>query len=384
MKDLLTDEKFTKKDIITIQDPNNPKAIEMSEFHHLKNNIKVTNNDPLNNINANASTKRILAELNEKKQQRKAEGESVDEKKIIYTSATRGPNTKSSALTSTAMNVGMYLLFPLLTFSVTQERPEDVQRRETEQFKNLQYERIKKRKENAIVTLHTNMGDLNLELYPHWTPKTCDNFISLCERGYYDNTKFHRLIPGFMIQGGDPTGTGKGGESIFKKDFEDEFYQKLKHDSAGVLAMANRGKATNGSQFYITFGACNHLDMKHSIFGKLVGGMDVLREMEQVRTEADRPLTPIIILRTTILKNPYQEDAEEQKAKQNKETVGEKAEMGQWFSNPIEVKEGGIGKYLPKANVQEKKGTKRPVEEVPATETIRQETKKQKFNFSKW
>lgn len=103
------------------------------------------------------------------------------------------------------MNIGIFSSFFLnlliYIIIVTKERPEDVQHRETEKFKSAQYERIKKQRkgENAYVTLHTSMGDLNLELYPYYTPKTCDNFLTLCERGYYNNVKFHRLIKGFMV-----------------------------------------------------------------------------------------------------------------------------------------------------------------------------------------
>jgi len=102
-------------------------------------------------------------------------------------------------------------------------------------------------------------------------PKTAENFLELCESGYYTNTKFHRLIPGFMIQGGDPESTGKGGKAYFtgQPKFEDEFHPKLSHDQRGVLAMANSGPNSNGSQFYFTFKECPHLDNKHTVFGQV-------------------------------------------------------------------------------------------------------------------
>ncbi|KAL0488987.1 peptidyl-prolyl cis-trans isomerase-like [Acrasis kona] len=355
-KDLLTDEKFTRSDIITIQDPNNITTKDMSQFHHLKNNLKVitdANSDPLDNINSTASTKKIIEELRQKDAQRRSQGEV---NKIIYESDVRAPNTKSSALTSSVMNV------------LDKDRPEDVKQVRDEQFKSLQYSRMRRQHKgvNAYVTLHTSLGDLNFELYPYCAPKTCDNFITLCERKFYDGVQFHRLIKKFMVQGGDPTGTGRGGESIWKKDFEDEFHQKLKHDGPGVLAMANRGKNTNTSQFYITFAKCEQLDNKHTVFGRLVGGSDVLQSIELVETEGnDRPAQPITINSTTVLKNPYKED-EEEELKRTGEIPVEKPEMGKWFSNPIQATSGGIGKYIKKR---------------PTTHTDQeQEAKKQKLN----
>ncbi|KAL2928647.1 Peptidyl-prolyl cis-trans isomerase CYP18-2 [Bienertia sinuspersici] len=102
------------------------------------------------------------------------------------------------------------------------------------------------------VTLETSMGPFVVELYYKHSPRTCRNFLELSRRGYYDNAKFHRIIKDFIVQGGDPTGTGRGGESIYGKYFEDEIDPKLKHTGAGILSMANAGPNTNGSQFFIT------------------------------------------------------------------------------------------------------------------------------------
>ena len=108
-------------------------------------------------------------------------------------------------------------------------------------------------KEKGYLTLDTNKGSLNIELRCDLAPRTCENFLALCEMGYYTGTPFHRSIRNFMVQGGDPTGTGTGGESIYGPTFPDEMDQRLKHDRRGVLAMANSGKDTNGSQFYILY-----------------------------------------------------------------------------------------------------------------------------------
>ena len=118
-----------------------------------------------------------------------------------------------------------------------------------------------------------NMGKVKIELYADKTPKTVQNFVDLSNSGFYDGVIFHRVIPGFMAQTGDPDGTGTGGPGY---TFEDEFHPSLSHDSAGILSMANRGPDTNGSQFFITYGPTPHLDNMHSVFGKVVEGQDLI------------------------------------------------------------------------------------------------------------
>ena len=129
----------------------------------------------------------------------------------------------------------------------------------------------------AIVELEDQngeaMGKVKIELYADKTPKTVQNFIDLSNSGFYDGIIFHRVIPGFMAQTGDPDGTGSGGPGY---TFEDEFHPSLSHDSAGILSMANRGPNTNGSQFFITYGPQPHLDNMHSVFGKVVEGLELI------------------------------------------------------------------------------------------------------------
>ena len=119
------------------------------------------------------------------------------------------------------------------------------------------------------VTLETTQGSIEFELFNDIAPKTCENFTTHCKNGYYDGVIFHRIIEDFMIQGGDPTGTGRGGESIWGKPFEDECTPDLKFDKAGLLAMANAGPGTNGSQFFVTLKNTPWLDGKHTIFGRI-------------------------------------------------------------------------------------------------------------------
>lgn len=133
-------------------------------------------------------------------------------------------------------------------------------------------------KKNYTAMLDTDKGKIEIELYPQYAPKTVNNFVFLAREGYYDGITFHRVISNFMIQGGDPTGTGRGGPGY---TFEDEFKgNPLKHET-GVLSMANAGAGTNGSQFFITHSPQPHLDGKHTVFGKVTSGQDVVNKIQQ-------------------------------------------------------------------------------------------------------
>lgn len=159
----------------------------------------------------------------------------------------------------------------------------------------------------------TSMGDLKLELYCEDVSNACENFLALCASGYYNGTAFHRNIKGFMVQGGDPSGTGKGGKSIFptpKGKFEDEIRDHLRHGGRGVLSMANSGRNTNGSQFFITYAKHTHLDGKYTIFGRVISGHEVLDAMERAPVgENFRPIDTIKIMSTKILANPIADAA---------------------------------------------------------------------------
>ena len=176
---------------------------------------------------------------------------------------------------------------------------------------------------NPLVTVHTNQGDFTLELFPEVAPKTVENFVTHAKNGYYNGVIFHRVIEDFMIQGGDPTGTGMGGESIYGRTFEDEFSREA-FNLYGTLSMANAGPNTNGSQFFIVtakqvpaqmlkqlkdggwpeeiveeyakVGGTPWLDHRHTVFGRVVEGMDVVLKIEGVERNAqDRPLEAVVI-----------------------------------------------------------------------------------------
>ena len=151
---------------------------------------------------------------------------------------------------------------------------------------------------NRIAVFDTNMGEFEIELFEDKAPNTTKNFIDLSEKGFYEGVIFHRVIDGFMIQGGDPTGTGMGGPGY---QIDDEFHPDLKHDSEGILSMANAGPNTGGSQFFITLAATPWLDGHHAVFGKVVKGMEVVKEIGSVRTGfQDRPMHDVVINKITI------------------------------------------------------------------------------------
>lgn len=155
-------------------------------------------------------------------------------------------------------------------------------------------------KESGIVKvkIETTVGVIEGELYGAEVPKTVENFKTLAQKGFYDGIIFHRVIPGFMVQTGDPTGTGRGGPGY---QFADEFSAKLKHDAAGVFSMANSGPNTNGSQFFITDAATPWLDGRHSVFGKVTSGLDVVRKIANApRDMNDKPLEEIKMVKVSV------------------------------------------------------------------------------------
>uniref|UniRef100_A0A060T1P5 Peptidyl-prolyl cis-trans isomerase n=1 Tax=Blastobotrys adeninivorans TaxID=409370 RepID=A0A060T1P5_BLAAD len=188
----------------------------------------------------------------------------------------------------------------------------------------------------TLIVLHTDAGDIKIELFCEATPKTCENFLAHCGQGTYNGTKIHRNIAGFMVQMGDPTGTGKGGDSIWGGKFKDEIKPTLRHNrrvswcwnvngpftigrlecfdhcshyqvktNKGIVSMANSGPDTNGSQFFITYARQVSLDGKYTIFGQVLEGSDTLDKLEEVKVDKKyRPVDPIYIKSVTIHANP--------------------------------------------------------------------------------
>ena len=161
--------------------------------------------------------------------------------------------------------------------------------------------------EKPVLVIETNQGNIEVTLKPEIAPKACENMIRLAQKGYYNNIIFHRVIRKFMIQGGDPTGTGTGGESIWGKPFEDEVNPEATFTKPGILAMANAGPATNGSQFFITTVPTPWLNMRHTIFGEVTAGYDVVQKIESTPAAAgDRPIQEQKILKMYLKQSPSQ------------------------------------------------------------------------------
>uniref|UniRef100_A0A1A8GZN5 RING-type E3 ubiquitin-protein ligase PPIL2 n=1 Tax=Nothobranchius korthausae TaxID=1143690 RepID=A0A1A8GZN5_9TELE len=352
-KDLLTDEPFTRKDIITLQDPTNLDKFNVSNFFHVKNNLKMSDadeekarQDPAYHLKTtNLETRETLAELYKDYKgdqllastMKEPEAKKTDKINAAHYSTGR----VSASFTSTAMT-------PATTHEADAIADDTVR-----------YQYVKKK---GYVRLHTNVGDLNLELHCDKVPKAGENFIRLSKKGYYDGTIFHRSIRNFMIQGGDPTGTGTGGESFWGKPFKDEFRPNLSHAGRGVLSMANSGPNTNKSQFFITFRSCTHLDRKHSVFGRVVGGFETLTAMEKVECDpkSDKPKSEIKIISATVFVDPYEEadaqiaaerEKELQKQEEEEQLVNVALKKAKEEQAPKTFREG-VGKYINPSTVK--------------------------------
>ncbi|KAL8472912.1 hypothetical protein ACS0TY_029945 [Phlomoides rotata] len=410
-KELLTDEPFTRADIITIQNPNAIDSKVLGEFDHVKKNLKLDDEelkkmeaDPSYNINVIGDMKQMLKELGTEKAKEialhggggdKAKNERSaalaaildarsrikddDQKpKQAYSivdaasAAVHGRSAtaaKADASEKTAARIAMHMAGERKPVNAKLVKSRFTTGAASRSFTSTSYDPVTQNeyeyvkvernpKKKGYVRLQTTHGDLNIELHCDLTPRTCENFITLCERGYYNGVAFHRNIRNFMLQGGDPTGTGRGGESIWGKSFKDELNSKLTHSGRGVVSMANSGPHTNGSQFFILYKSANHLNFKHTVFGMVVGGLPTLSALEKVPVDDDdRPLEEIKIISVDIYVNPYaepdEEEEEEEKTKEEKIAEDEENDkIGSWYSNPVTRSNdtpavgAGVGKYL--------------------------------------
>ncbi|XP_010272657.1 PREDICTED: peptidyl-prolyl cis-trans isomerase CYP65 isoform X2 [Nelumbo nucifera] len=421
-KELLTDEPFTKEDLITIQNPNALDSKVLSDFDHVKNSLKVDdeelrrmNSDPTYNINVFGDIKQMLQELGTEKGRQtalhggggsKAQSERAAALAAILASRSRikedskskmngevkptqsysivdaasasvhgrsAAAAKAASSDKTAARIAMHMAGERTPVNAKLVKSRFTTGAASRSFTSTSYDPVTKNefeyvkveknpKKKGYIQLHTTHGDLNIELHCDITPRTCENFITLCERGYYNGVAFHRSIRNFMIQGGDPTGTGRGGESIWGKPFKDELNSKLLHSGRGIVSMANSGPHTNGSQFFILYKSANHLNFKHTVFGVVVGGLTTLTAMEKVPVDDnDRPLEEIKINSVTVFVNPYTEsddEEEKEKGKDEKNAIDdENDKVGSWYSNPGSgtmgsTTVGGVGKYLKARNAQ--------------------------------
>jgi len=417
--DLVTGQPFKWTDIVVIQDPDNIQGREVAKFHFMLSGqqdeviTEITNPESKaarqnkgEKIRENAAIARVFEEkerLAQEKAQEEAEKQAADpdaaaaakqavdeaKDKQLSIEQARGKRKLNDRYTSGEVAESF-------TSTAKPLRSDNTLRKLTEE-EELQdvYDQVRKKKTKGYVRMITSIGCLNLELHCDVAPRTTDNFLRLCSRSYYDNTIFHRLIKNFMMQGGDPKGTGKGGESGFEGGaaFKDEFDARLVHQGPGILSMANNGKNTNRSQFFVTLKSCEHLNNKHSVFGRVVGGLNLLDAFNNWETDVkDKPLKEIKLIRTEVFKNPFDEVIAEA-AKPKVEKVEDP--VATWFSNrrdPMSEhrnrQSAEVGKYLP-SNLPALPGEKRQKEEV-ATEEVEYanvpRTKKTRtsFDFSSW
>eukprot|EP01103_Thecamoeba_quadrilineata_P014170 TRINITY_DN4147_c0_g1_i1.p1 TRINITY_DN4147_c0_g1~~TRINITY_DN4147_c0_g1_i1.p1 ORF type:complete len:543 (-),score=132.76 TRINITY_DN4147_c0_g1_i1:66-1694(-) len=345
LKDLLTNEPFTKADVITIQDPKEPNRKTVADLYQLRQGLQKIHRSKktkTSDIQKTPMSDRIFKELEEREKEAEARGD--NEKKEL-------PDDLKAVL---AQQPAPEKEYRAAYFTASGFTPKPV---DEETLRDIGKQTNKK----GYLRLVTNMGFLNLEIHCDLVPKACENFLTLCQTGYYKGTIFHRNIKDFMIQGGDPTGTGTGGKSIWGKSFKDEFRPQLTHSERGIVSMANSGPDSNGSQFFITYKAAKHLNNKHTVFGRVVGGMDVLQVLESIPTNGnDVPLETIKILDTMVFSNPFDPveiEKEKEKERQAAALVDKDADkVGQWYSNPSSfdptTNKIGVGKYIPDSKKQ--------------------------------
>lgn len=344
-RDLLTDESFEKDDIVTIQDP--AKAGEkwaVTNFYYVKNKLKIDDVESSSSIRNIEESSVLKASLEEYKRQADSivenfnkivgqdnEDSKEDQVKLDkINSANYSDGALAGSVTSTVMPVATSQRAALLS------------------DEQILYPKIKKK---GYVQLVTNYGPINLELFCDRTPKTCHNFFLLATRGYYDGTCFHRLIKNFILQGGDPTGTGLGGESAWGPPFKDECHADLKHVGRGVVAMANSGPGSNKSQFYITLrGVWDHLDGKHTVFGRVVGGDDTLNKIDAVEVDnKDRPKKEVKILKVNKFVDPFEEIESALEEERKNEAKGNKIDTtteSKRPQQPLKKFRSGVGAYI--------------------------------------
>ncbi|PLB38025.1 peptidyl-prolyl cis-trans isomerase [Aspergillus candidus] len=349
-RDLVTDEEFGRKDIITLQDPQNIESRNLSAFHYLQAGESGLTEEQQQerasgSVNADAlgssakilKAKEAVAKARAERAQRGSAG-------AVSQSSTEGGVRAGSRASNQAAAAGSRKPVPynaarhttgmaaasLTSTGLTPHTSGELALLSDEEYM-LRRGRVKQK---GYARLSTNLGDVNVELQTEYAPKAVWNFIKLAKKGYYRDVAFHRNIKGFMIQGGDPSGTGRGGESIWGKYFNDEFEGPLKHDSRGTLSMANKGKNTNSSQFFIAYRALPHLNLKHTIFGHVIddptpssGTLDRM-ETNPVNPSTNRPTPDIRIHDVTIFVDPFEEFLKQRQAEARGETPNDRPADG--------------------------------------------------------
>lgn len=412
--DLVDDREFGRSDIITLQDPQNIESRDLSKFKFLKDGETVLTKDQVEERQKGSVNIDALGRVGEKvlrakeavekaRREREAGGDINRSKALVKSGQATAPKASMIQEKKTAYNAAQYTTGKAAaSFTSTGLTPETSGERAllTDEEYMLRPKRVKIK---GYARIETNMGSLNIELQTETAPRAVWNFVQLAKKGYYNGVKFHRNIRNFMIQGGDPTGTGKGGTSIWGKNFNDEFDGPLTHDARGVMSMANKGKNTNSSQFFITYKPAKHLDRKHTIFGRVVGGMDVLTKLENVPgDDGNRPLKDIIMENVVVFVDPFAEfqkqkrekDETEKQKEEIKKAGGTEDDKTTWTGKRLRAdgtfgqgeSAGGVGKYL-KAVTKDARTTDKYIEdeEMLEAEPVKKKVKSGGFgNFDAW
>ncbi|KRX00867.1 Cyclophilin-like peptidyl-prolyl cis-trans isomerase domain [Pseudocohnilembus persalinus] len=414
MKDLITNQPFTSKDIIILQDPKDITKRTVKHFNFLEKKIDFEATKKPEKvadfINQNDTTKKVLKQFQEnqdKENQEKKEKKIKEQQELEELKKKHASNEESTVqeFINQALKLKLYrhtretTKFQSISVTTTASNQSTGKvefRPLTEnEIRKMIHDEVKGRNLKGYATIKTNLGDLSFRIHANMVPKTCENFLELSQTGYYNNLKFHRLIQDFMIQGGDPTGTGKGGKSIFGEKFEDEFHPKLQHSGPGILAMANSGANTNGSQFYITFADCEHLDNKHSVFGELIGGNPTLYKLNLQPTNKDKPIEDIIIEEVIVHENPFRDMIKLLKQKEKEKQISENTEIQtqkrneRWIENlnGFEIKKKIKTGLEDESEEKNKKqiqsaGIFSKINSLPPPNSQKQ--KRTGFNFSNW
>jgi peptidyl-prolyl cis-trans isomerase-like 2 len=321
--DLITGEAFTRSDIITLQNPDDDEHMalrDINKFAHLQEEDldKDQSSRSDSNIRFNPTAEKVMKEIEAKKQA--SEGSRANTLEGYLDAMRQDHNFIDDVKEILAMRPTIEDVNPgqlntdgkassSLTSTVMPSHTSNSTRLATaEEIREALCKKIRALGKKGYVQIQTSLGNLNLEIHCDVTPRTAWNFLSLCTNGYYNETIFHRLVTGFMVQGGDPTGQGSGGESLWKAPFKDEFDSRLTHDKRGIVSMANSGMNTNGSQFFIIFAPTAHLNLRHTIFGRVVGGAAVLDRIEAIGNDTkERPLEEIKVSAVEVFTNPVDE-----------------------------------------------------------------------------
>ena len=388
--DLVSGEAFKRADLITLRDPDDTELCarrNILQFKHLRERreeeaARHAAAPAAANIRSTPATELIMKRFGEQREE-SARAEALkrrrEEEEAATADAATNPGVvgvlKRLKVTTEDLEEGVKLTSGAVSGSFTSTSLTTALENRTraataEEIRAARHLWMRKHGKKGYVQLQTTHGNLNVEVHCDIVPRASENFLGLCAKGYYDGLLFHRVIRNFMAQGGDPIGDGTGGESLWGDAFEDEFDSRLTHSERGVMAMANSGPATNRSQFYLTFKSCQHLDNKHTVFGRVVGGADVLRRIELEETDKDdRPKRDVKMISATVFVSPVAESDDAFEAAIRKRVAAreerECAKSGRAIVSAPSVDEGvvagpalplskksGVGMYLGEKHLQ--------------------------------